>query len=197
MTRFISLLLLGLATSSAQAADGEPQAVHPSLYASVTGLHSVVERVDMRATISTFWGPPSQPTLYGYVGPQFSFAKGAFKLAPQIGLIANATGQGELAPLVSLWVFADPVPKLHFFLEGDVNLKEKTDYYGLYVVSYDVKPKFSLGVQAEQIDLDLAVGPHLGFVPSDPLYLEVDWFSGVTPESLGSHGVRLVVGLTY
>lgn len=161
--------------------------------------------VGFRAQYANFWVPKDEKKEgYIYLGPTFSAKVGDVELwvSPQavtfLGWFYGADAFGA-----SLWADVS-YNQWSLFLESDYLASEfifAEVYYGYYALNWTHGEEIvNLGLQVEQADLDLFLGPHAGFTvefdDGPSAYFELQYYAQfVDGEVL--HGARAVFGLDF
>jgi hypothetical protein len=151
--------------------------------------------VSLDGYASLYWVPGARDTLYFlYLGPGFMAADWLW-LSPKAGLIGNWVDGNKAAFMFSgqaaLFFFDGQFDGL---IEADMVLYPgKIGYYGYYSGNWNPKPWLNLGIQAEQVNLGIMAGPHVG-IKKAPWSLEIQYYLYPT---LDNHNLRVVNTLIF
>jgi hypothetical protein len=150
----------------------------------------------VRASIHHLWIPENDTNLlFTYVGPTWSPAEWLW-LSPQIGTAVNVMADNKDALNLSLWGEVTLLDeRLSIFLEGDGYFRDsESHYYGFYSLDWNIEP-FSTGVQAEQFDKAVDVGPHV-MICKEPWCSKVEYYMGFQDANYG-HAIRISTSLSF
>ena len=165
----------------------------------------VIENVlDFRASLFYFGVPKSKTSIANaYFGPSFTVSEW-LQITPMVGMIngwfAEKTLFGyepEPALILSVWVECSFATE-HLYISAQIDgyfghYQDQRDLYVFYRASYQALSWLNAGLQAEQVNENVILGPHLG-AGIGPLHAEFQYF--LIPETQ-SHSLRLVIGLGF
>ncbi|KKU32724.1 MAG: hypothetical protein UX57_C0011G0007 [Candidatus Uhrbacteria bacterium GW2011_GWE2_46_68] len=135
----------------------------------------IANHLYVRASTHLFWLPGDHAMTFAYTGVIYSVSD-HFWVAPQIGVVANWNNKGDIAPLGAVWAQVSN-DDLRFFF--DVELFPTTNnlvFYGYYNAEWMANFWFGIGLQGEQVDLNVMYGPHLAFALSNTLVISPEYY---------------------
>ncbi len=78
--------------------------------------------------------------------------------------------------------------------EGYLNRSQQI-YYGYYCADYNFPDAVNIGFHAEQVDMDVSIGPHIG-ITRGPWHSELLYFACFQEDNYG-HTVRITTGFSF
>lgn len=165
--------------------------VHPQANFTLEGTRPLTDALSLRGSGHIFWAPgPGEDVAIGlmYLGPKIKVTDW-FSIAPQVGMVTNWTGNGDLQPMLSAWSWIGS-GRLRGFVESDgfISLEDGTPtYYGFYAVDYSFK-LIDVGPQVEQTNASFSAGGHAGLPLGDHVYLQLSYFRGL--DAVGTNNLR-------
>ena len=179
----------------------------------VTAQVNFLPHLAARATLQNFGNSHSKTSVvYGYFGPSFIPADWV-TISPMLGLtngwFKHQTPEGEHSAAGLTLSLLIECSFVHERLDISAQIdgyfgqaKDELDVYAFYRTTYHARPHLNVGLQAEQVNEYVILGPHIGASVSTPdervtVAGELQYY--LWPESGGeqpaSHSLRLVVTL--
>ncbi len=177
------------------AAHAEP--LSGQLMLTATGQSELSEKVDLDAFVSLFWERSAETELaFAYVGMPIAITD-RLTIGPYTGAVLNWTGQGDIAPLASIWTSFDATKKLHLFAEGDLYFfpTGRPVYFGAYSADYDlISDVLSAGLVTEHVDTGFNSGGRLKIEFGETLSLTGTYLKKIRAEG---QAIRITVGAKF
>lgn len=166
-----------------------------------TSIHGDIDllenKLQLHGTGSFFWVPETNSAaFFAYLGPKW-LATDWLHLMPAIGYTGRMTDNGEDAFIASLWtLFLIEEGMFTLFLETEGYFSnEQSIYYGFYSFDFNFSEWGNVGLHAEQVNLDVMFGPHIGF-GKGPWRLEIQYYAGPDGD-IYYHAMRVCNSLSF
>jgi hypothetical protein len=183
MHRLITILFVLVSLFVSTSAYAE---IGSQMIVSARGNAVVSEKLTIGVHGAVFMAPQMKPIGFLYVGPGFQITDWWWT-SPRVGVAHNWFASVP-APIVSSWNLFS-AGDFSVFTETEIYISaQQVDFYGLYMIDYSIGD-LSVGLQGEQVNLGIKVGPHVGLAIGKHLSVNTQYYW----DFMDGHTLRLVL----